>query len=104
MLRELNSKMTIRETRDTWWFNLSGSHSLTRKDIIRLNLWDTDNKKLVKQVTIVLSSSSWLEKIQKAHTHTYKGREILKVNAYRVRRTNQFIMCFGKVGDGLYQI
>lgn len=104
MLRELNSKMTIRETRDTWWFNISEPQSLSRTNIIRLNLWDADNNELVKQVTLDLSSDSWLEKIQKAPSHTYKGREILKANAYRDRRTNRFILYFGRVGAGLYRI
>ena len=104
VVKEYNSIITERETRDRWWFNVSSPENLEPTDVLRFNLWDTTKTILIKHVTIDLFKDKWLEKIQKASTHTYKGREILKVHAYRDKRTKEFIMYFGHVNDGLYRI
>lgn len=104
VVKEYNSIITESETRDRWWFNVSSPENLEPNDVLRFNLWDATNTKLIKQVTIDLSKDKWLEKIQKASIHTYKGRDILKVHAYCNKRTKEFIMYFGRVKDGLYPI
>jgi hypothetical protein len=104
VVKDYHSIITELETRDYWWFNVSSPENLEPNDVLRFNLWDTKNTKLIKQVTIDLSKDKWFEKIQKASIHTYKGRDILKVHAYRDKRTKEFIMYFGRVTDGLYRI
>ena len=103
-MKELNSKQETHGNKDSWWYNICSPKNLTSKDIIILNLWNTMNKKLVKQVTLNLGKSNWLKRILKGSTHYSKGTEICKVHIQRDHRTNQFIIYFGHKEDGVYLI
>ena len=103
-MRELNSKQHTSGNKDYWWYNICSPVNLTSRDRIILNLWDSMNRNLVKQVTLNLGQDHWLKRIQSASTHYYRGTEICKIHIQRDHRTNEFIIYFGRKEEGNYPI
>ena len=99
----LNSKMYTNGNLDTWWYNISNPINLKLNSELIFNLWDTENRDLIKQVEIKLDQE-WMKRVQNASTHTYKNREICKVHIQRNHYTKKFILYFGKKTDGFYPI
>lgn len=99
----LNSKMFTTGNLDTWWYNISNPSELKRNDLLSLNLWDAENKELIKKVEINLDSQ-WMKRIQNASTHTYKNREICKIHIHRSHTTKEFEIYFGVKTDGVYSL
>jgi len=104
MTIELNSKQYVFGNRDLWWYNISTPAKLTHNDVIILNLYDTNNRILIRKVILNLNQNNWLHRIKKSSTHNYRGTEICKIHIKREHGTNQFKIWFGNVDDGLYPV
>lgn len=100
----LNSKNYTSGNKDTWWYNISSPRKLTAQDSIVLNLWDTENKNIMREVTLDLGSNNWLKRIQTASTHYYEEREICKIHIHRNQITGKYILYFGRKENGIYPI
>jgi len=97
----LNSKRTVSGNIDVWWYNISSPSKLTPNDVIQFNLWDVENRNLIKRAIIDLSEN-WLSRIRRASTHFYKGIEICKVHIQRMHGSKGFLIYFGRKEDGTY--
>jgi len=102
-MRELNSKQYVYGNKDYWWYNITNPSKLDFNEVIVLNLKDTVNQNLVKKVTMAMNKN-WLSRINKASTHFNRGTEICKIHIQRNHRTGEFIIYFGRMEDGIYQL
>jgi len=99
----LNSKLHISGNLDTWWYNLSNPSGIQIGDKISLNLWDQNNRALVKRIDIQVDSD-WMRKIRSASKHIYRNRELCKIHVQRSHKTDKFVLYFGRKTDGAYHI
>ena len=102
-IRELNCKQWRSGNMDYWWYNISSPSKLNSQDRIRLNLWNPENRELIKRVVLDLKKN-WLSRIQKASKHIYRDLEICKVYIRRKHGSNEFFIYFGRLEDGIYPL
>lgn len=102
-MRELNSKQYVYGNKDYWWYNITSPSNLDPTEVVVLNLWDTENRNLVKRVVMAMNEN-WLLRINKASTHFNRGTEICKIHIQRHHITGKFIIYFGRIEDGTYSL
>jgi len=102
-MKTLNSKMYSNGKYDRWWYNISSPHKIQLGSVFCFNLWDKNNQKLVRK-SIIEMNKTWLTRLNKASTHTYKEREICKVHIIREISKNIYSIYFGRKSDGVYAL